>query len=82
MMKHNFFYVFVVFEIGRRRLFPIENRPNMLKTIEIHIFIVLLPWIWPQAPFSDEYVVNKYKIMKIMRNASKHLHLFKFFDIS
>ena len=64
------FYVCVAFEIGRRRLFPTENRPKTVQIIEIHIFIVLLPWIRPQAPFSD---------CKNMQNHEHHKKFFKIF---
>ena len=37
MKSGELFYVFVAFEIGRRRLFPTENRLKVIKIMEIHI---------------------------------------------
>ena len=76
IVKHwwtTIFYVFVAFEIGRRRLFLIENGPKSVNISEIHICIVLLPWIRPQAPFS------KWIFCKHMQHHALHKKLLKTF---
>ena len=61
-------FVFVAFEIGRRRLFPTANRPKTLTIIEIRILIVVLPWIRPQEPFFPiSYFAKTCKINKHIR---------------
>ena len=51
--------------------------------IDIHICIVLLPWIRPQAPFSDLFVVVKTcNIIEIIRHSLKPIDRSTFFDTS
>ena len=54
-MTSNICNVFVVFEIGRRRLFPIDSRSKTLTIIEIHILIVCRPGFGRRRIFPIEY---------------------------
>ena len=70
-----FFDVFLAFAIGQARF----SEWKSFKNVDLHIVIVLLPWIRPQVFSPNEYFVETCKPMKIIGNSYKPVGLWNLF---